>query len=79
MYGVVRSQECIVPLELFQVDLELVDFSNNKIELKNCWCAFSTMDNVPVLLGYKDVLERLIIQIQETNESILVQSKQISQ
>ncbi len=36
-----------------------MDESGNSINLNNCWTAFTELEEAPVLLGFKDVIERL--------------------
>ncbi len=74
LYGVVRTQECKIDVELYQLDLELHDYLGQKLLFNNVWIALSKLEKVPVLLGYKDLLQQCYIS-QFDNSEILTLSK----
>ena len=74
LYGVVRTQECKIDVELYQLDLELSDYLGQKLLFENVWVALSKREQIPVLLGYKDLLQRCYIS-QLDNSEILTLSK----
>ncbi|MFW9997064.1 MAG: hypothetical protein ACFFD4_33785 [Candidatus Odinarchaeota archaeon] len=62
LYGVIKSKECRVPVKLGKCDLLLSDQFGNEITLSDCWVAVTGLPDTPVLLGMKDVLERLKLE-----------------
>lgn len=62
LYGVVKSKECRVPVKLGRCDIILSDQFGNEIALRDCWVALTNLPDTPVLLGMKDVLERLHLE-----------------
>ena len=75
LYGVVRTEACKIEVYLHKVDMRIRDHLEGKIELKSVWSAFTSMEGAPILLGYKDVLERLLICQRPQTEVLTLQLK----
>ncbi len=70
LYGVVRTQECKIDIELHQIDLELFDYKGQSLLFKNVWVALSKREQSPLLLGYKDLLQRCVITQSSDSETL---------
>lgn len=70
LYGVIRTQECKYDVELHQLDLELNDHLGQKLVFKDVWVALSKLEKTPILLGYKDLLQRCFIAQKPNSETL---------
>lgn len=70
LYGVVRTHECKIDVELHQLDLELIDHLGHKLVFKDVWVALSKLEKTPILLGYKDLLQCCYISQKPNSETL---------
>lgn len=61
LYGVVRLQQCQVPVKISKLNVLLIDELGNEIELENVLVALSELEGIPALIGMKDILENCSI------------------
>ena len=57
--GINKADECLVDVNLRKIDIKIYDSSFNELYLKEVWVAFSKLESTPILLGVKDVLEKM--------------------
>jgi hypothetical protein len=76
LYGVVRTQECKIDVELHQLDIELHDQNNQTLLFKDVWVALSKREQSPLLLGYKDLLEHCIISQLNNSETLTLSKRE---
>ena len=74
-YGVVRKEVCKLEVKLLQIDIKIRDYKHHELDLQSVWTAFTSLEGVPVLLGYKDALERLIINQDADSGSLMIQKR----
>ena len=70
LYGVVRTKECKVEVELHQLDIELYDHTGQSLLFKKVWIALSKLEHSPILLGYKDLLQRCVVAQTSDSETL---------
>ena len=75
LYGVVRSDECKVDVVLYQLDIELSDYLGKNLIFKNVWVALSKLEKTPILLGYKDLLQRCHITQLKDSEILTISKR----
>lgn len=76
LYGVVRTQECKIDVELYQVDLELYDYTGQSLLFEKVWVALSKREQSPILLGYKDLLQRCMITQLRDSETLTLSKRE---
>ncbi len=72
-YGINRTDECLVEVNLRKIDIKIYDLSFNEILLTNIWAAFSKLETTPILLGVKDVLEKMKIGYSKEDYAITME------
>lgn len=70
LYGVVRTEDCKVEVELYRINLQLMDYLGRSLVLEDVWIAFTELERTPHLLGYKDVLQRLAINQSKNSQTL---------
>jgi len=63
-------------VELHQLDLELNDYLGQKLLFKDVWIALSKLEKTPILLGYKDLLQRCCICQKANSETLTLTIRQ---
>lgn len=73
-YGVYRKDDCLLPVTLRQIDLKIYDGYGTEGLLKNIWVAFTKVEEAPILLGVKDVLENMNFSFNKEKNEMILQS-----
>ena len=76
LYGVVRSDECKVDVELYKLNIELSDYLGQNLIFKNVWVALSKLEKTPILLGYKDLLQKCYISQLKDSEILTISKRE---
>jgi len=63
MTGVVRKEECKLPVNLSKVKIRLEDDNGNKSTEFDIWIAISKIGDTPFLLGMKGIIDRFNITL----------------
>lgn len=58
MFGISKKEECAIPVDVGEISCILVDESGNQTKELGAFAFLATTDNVPLILGFKGVLER---------------------
>lgn len=72
-YGKNRTDECLVEVILRKIDIKLYDSEMNEILLDNVCVAFSKLESTPILIGVKDVLERMRFGFSKGEKAITLE------
>lgn len=72
-YGVNREDNCEIKVKLRKVDLIIMDYLGETISLEGIYAAFSALENAPILLGVKDVLDQMKIGFKNKNNTLTLE------
>lgn len=59
MFGIAKNDECGIPVEIGKVTCIIVDESGSQTKELNIVAFLAGTDKVPLIIGYKDVLEKI--------------------
>jgi len=56
--GISKREECLVPVKISRVKAKLIDSEGNMSPEFEIWVAFADRDDVPSVLGMKDIIDK---------------------
>lgn len=67
LHGIVRSENCSIPVSVGKIKYSLTDRYGNETEEKSALAFLAHTDKVPIILGFKEVIEKLRIYFNFQN------------
>ena len=73
MSGVVQKKECKLEVKLARVEVFLEDIAENRTKPFNIWIAGAETDNVHLLFGMKDFLDKFKVAIDPKEKMLIIE------
>lgn len=76
IHGIVRKKECSIPVKFANIELKIHDLEGNFTNTLKVHVYLSLMENVPLLIGFRDLLTKFKVYFDYTENIAHIECQQ---